>query len=163
MASMSISETSFDNMKEGAMETNQKDFKNQIMSAAKHGELVVRNPVNKLPYIPKVRRDFFEVISVTDINAWLEKSGVDYRLNNDGEPLQEKGRRDKQISSIIQQAEAFEYSPLSIPYGGKKKIKDECLKDSALFTDSSFDHAWKEARRQKMIEVDNIVSYRKPS
>ena len=51
------------------------------MSAARHGALTVRNPTSKLPYIPETRRDFYEVISVTDINAWLVKSGVDYKLN----------------------------------------------------------------------------------
>ncbi|SNX61208.1 hypothetical protein SAMN06296273_2663 [Nitrosomonas ureae] len=80
ISALGIPETSFENMKEGMIEASQKVFNNQIMSAAKEGELVVRNPANKLPYIPTTRRDFFEVISVTDINAWLEKNGVLYRL-----------------------------------------------------------------------------------
>ncbi|PTQ86474.1 hypothetical protein [Nitrosomonas ureae] len=81
ISSLGISEASFENMKESMIEASQKVFNNQIMSAAKEGKLVVRNPANKLPYIPTTRRDFFEVISVSEINAWLEKSGVDYKLN----------------------------------------------------------------------------------
>lgn len=70
-------------------------------------------------------------------------------------------RREKQVAAIVQQATAFEYPLLSIPYGGKNKIKDECLKDLSLFTDASFDHAWKKAKKEGLIEVDNVDSYRK--
>lgn len=78
-----------------------------------------------------------------------------------GESAIEK-RRNMQIAAIIKQANKLEYPLLSIPYGGKRKIKDACLNDLNLFTDAGFDHAWKEARKKGLIEVDNVASYRKP-
>jgi hypothetical protein len=74
-----------------------------------------------------------------------------------------KGRRQKQIDAILQQAKDLKYSLLSIPKGGKVKIKKECLKDNALFTDSGFDHAWREASKKGLVRVADFEKYCKPA
>lgn len=97
MESWDIPETEFDNRRMGKIASQQKSFINRLNDARNQGHLTVREPENKLPYSPKIKRDFFEVISVTDLNAWLEKSGVDYRLKakNQGEPKQLKSEADE--------------------------------------------------------------------
>lgn len=54
----------------------------QLSSAAQRGELVVRPPQTLLPYIPETRRDFDELVSIADLNGWLEKQGARYRLGS---------------------------------------------------------------------------------
>ena len=80
MESLGIPETKFNEMKAGAIEARQKSFIDRLNDARRQGSITVREPGSKLPYSPKTQRNFFEVIGVSDLNAWLEKSGVDYRL-----------------------------------------------------------------------------------
>lgn len=82
-------------------------------------------------------------------------------LHNEQNETQKLGRRDKQVSAIVKTAKAFEYDLQSIPYGGKKKIKDKCLDDAKLFTDATFEKVWQEAKRRKLIEVENVETYRR--
>lgn len=53
----------------------------QMMQAASDGTLPVRHPHTDLPYAPETRRDFYELVTPADVNAWLEKQGAPYRLN----------------------------------------------------------------------------------
>jgi len=69
-------------------------------------------------------------------------------------------RIDQRVNAIVKTAKAFEFDLQSIPYGGKRKIKDKCLNDVRLFTDSTFDKAWQKAKRQGLIEVENAEKYR---
>ncbi|MCA0187497.1 MAG: hypothetical protein LCH90_16175, partial [Proteobacteria bacterium] len=55
------------------------------------------------------------------------------------------GRKERQIMSIVECARSCGYEPLLIPRGGKKQIKERCLQETKLFTDSAFDDAWKQA------------------
>jgi len=74
-------------------------------------------------------------------------------------PDEDQGRRDKQIAKIIEECEKRGVDPLDIPTGEKGEIKDECLKVMDLFTDSGFDHAWKEANGRKVIRVRDKEKY----
>jgi hypothetical protein len=65
------------------------------------------------------------------------------------------GRRKQQFEIILAVVAALEYEPLQIPDGGKAKIKTACLKRPALFTDSSFDHAWKQAVSDGLVRMEN--------
>ncbi len=101
-----------------------------------------------------------------DIQGLVTTIGAPKKINAGDRNQSETGatkRSDNQVDAIVKQAIAFGYPPLSIPYGGKKKIKDVCLKDLNLFTDDGFDHAWKKAKKKGLIEVDNVNSYRKIS
>lgn len=57
-------------------------IRQSIFDAAVQEKLTVRNPRTGLPYIPEKRRDFYERVSIEDLNIWLEQSGVDYRLGD---------------------------------------------------------------------------------
>ena len=59
----------------------ERKLRDSIFEAAARGELTVRDPQTGLPSTSKVRRDFYGQISITDLNAWLERQGVDYRLD----------------------------------------------------------------------------------
>lgn len=62
---------------DGARDT----LKKQMMQAASDGTLTVRNPHTDLPYKPGTGRDFYELVTPADVNAWLEKQGAPYRWN----------------------------------------------------------------------------------
>jgi len=70
-------------------------------------------------------------------------------------------RREQQYEMILVVIDALAYQPLAIPTGGKSKIKGICLKRLKLFTDSSFDHAWKEGANKglfKLLESEKFAS-----
>ncbi|MBT9096978.1 hypothetical protein KFZ76_04525 [Methylovulum psychrotolerans] len=69
------------------------------------------------------------------------------------------GRRDNQIKLICEIALRLGYEQLAIPEGGKVCIKGECLKSPQLFTNASFDHAWKEANKRNVISMQNKEKY----
>jgi hypothetical protein len=65
----------------------------------------------------------------------------------------DEGRRNKQIAMMLDVAKELGYQPLSIPCGGKAKMKKLCCEIAPrLFTETGFDHAWKEAKGQIGIE-----------
>jgi hypothetical protein len=55
----------------------------RIFDAAEEGKLQVRDPQTGLAYVPKDRSYHHERINVSDLNQWLEESGVPYRLGDD--------------------------------------------------------------------------------
>lgn len=61
------------------------------------------------------------------------------------EEASEPKRGERQVLAILEEAKRLSIDPLAVPRGGKKALKDACLRDTALFTDSGFDHAWKNA------------------
>lgn len=67
-----------------------------------------------------------------------------------------KDRRVRQICKVISN---LGYRPLDIPDGGKQIIKKECLHDARHFTDSTFDAAWKVARKLGRIKTHNHDKY----
>lgn len=58
------------------------------------------------------------------------------------------GRKERQIMSIVECARSCGFEPLLIPRGGKQQIKERCLQETQLFTDSAFDDAWKQATQE---------------
>lgn len=107
-----------------------------------------------------------------DICMWspfasaVHKIEKEDRSKGKAEPEQPKPQKqtriiDNRVNAIVKQATVLEYDLQSIPYGGKKKIKDKCLNDARLFTESTFDKAWQEASRQGLVKVENVENYRK--
>lgn len=73
----------------------------------------------------------------------------------------EPSRIETRIETILDVVHEFGYDPLCIPYGGKSKIKKRCSEEHfALFKTAGFDHAWKEASKRKIVEVENADQYR---
>ena len=86
--------------------------------------------------------------------------------NSLSEPLQEiskeTGRRNLQLDTICKIAVELGYSDLlALPEEAKKKIKTECLKNTTLFSDSGFEHAWKAANKDNLISIQNKKKYLK--
>lgn len=60
---------------DGARDT----LKNQLMQAARDGLLTVRHPHTDAPYRPDTVRDFYELVTPADVNAWAARGGVSWR------------------------------------------------------------------------------------
>lgn len=66
------------------------------------------------------------------------------------------------IDAIISAAEALRYDPMSIPYGGKREIKERCLLmlgEPCRFTESTFVQAWKKASQAGLLSVQDKDIY----
>lgn len=67
----------------------------------------------------------------------------------------------QRIEKIIEAANSLEYDIQSIPYGGKSTIKAICLKDTKLFTVSTFNAAWKESKKPPYyLQVEHVNKYK---
>lgn len=53
----------------------------RMMEAARDGSLTVRDPHTDLPYRPAVVREFWELVTPADVNAWLARCDARYRWN----------------------------------------------------------------------------------
>ena len=121
----------------------------------------IKNPDTPCNWIAWAKRKGFDTDHLDHFKNIQESTTISDTPKKIGESDTER-RRNKQIAAIITQANELDYPLAAIPYGGKRKIKDACLKDLSLFTDAGFDHAWKEAKKKGLIEVDNVASYRTP-
>jgi hypothetical protein len=78
-------------------------------------------------------------------------------LDDDAMPLKKTERR---LLFITSAARTLDYELLAIPDGGKKRIRVACLKDSGLFTPSTFEYAWKVARNRELVKLLNNDKYK---
>jgi len=78
----------------------------RIFDAAEQGKVQVRDPQTGIAYVPKDPTDHHERISVSDLNQWLEESGVPYRLGEDSvastSATTVTGRQDINRSMVMQ-------------------------------------------------------------
>jgi hypothetical protein len=79
-------------------------------------------------------------------------------------PLQLAGkdelkRREYQHEVILAVIAALNFHPQQIPDGGKAKIRNACLTRPRIFTDASFDHAWKDGIRNQLFRLANHEKY----
>lgn len=58
-------------------------FLDQLEEAAQRGEIAIRDPHTCLPIQSPQARTFWELVTPTDVNAWLEKQAAPYRWNAD--------------------------------------------------------------------------------
>lgn len=112
-------------------------------------------------FLPKNKKNIFlelcnELLTAESIYLAKTKNGG---VELEPSAVKKKGTRDMQIDEILKQAESLQYNPLSIPYGGKTKIRKRCLENLNLFTASGFEHAWREAKKRKLIEVADKEKY----
>lgn len=66
----------------------------------------------------------------------------------------------RRIAVIVETARKLGYDPIKVAWGGKAATERECLKNPALFTPATFDTAWKAARKEGLVEVENVEIYR---
>ena len=73
-----------------------------------------------------------------------------------------KNKVSLRVEEIYNAAKEKFDNPLNIPYRGKTELREMlCDKMPNLFTTSTFDSAWKEARRENLVEVENSSQYKK--
>jgi len=68
---------------------------------------------------------------------------------------EKQSRREIQHEIILAVIAALNYEKMQIPDGGKAKIKKACLTRPGLFTDASFEHAWKAGVRKRYFRLAN--------
>jgi hypothetical protein len=170
MSSIGIPETEFSKLRMAAIESRQKFFIDRLNDARKQGYIAVRDLHTKLPYTPKIERDFYEVMSLHDINVFLKNNGADYRLDT----LDETSRFSKQESEFVglqvqQEHEILRiikdelgFDPFNLPAleKGKAGVKSAVRKKlnirSRLFKSMDvFNKAW-----QRMLD-NGLISYQK--
>lgn len=125
-------------------------IRKRLIEAAERGKLTVRDPQTGLPYTPETRRDFYERISIEDLNKWFEDSGVEYRLAIAGEEanVSNKPALREQEQVILNKLHELNYDPKSLPKSraGTKGVKHEiriALNENPLFAGSTvFEKAW---------------------
>ena len=66
-------------------ESGQQILLMQLLDAAKDGTLIVRHPLTYLPYRPKQYCEYFERVSVSDLNRYFEAAGASWRLDKGDE------------------------------------------------------------------------------
>lgn len=93
-----------------------------------------------------------------------ELTDFESRISEASEKLEsasqvELGRRDQQHETILAIIAALDFDPLKIPDGGKAKIRTACLTRPRIFTDSSFDHAWKAGVNANLLRMANHEKY----
>jgi hypothetical protein len=69
----------------GWHEGEQGTLSKRLLDAARDGTLTVRHPHTDLPYPPKEYCEYYEKVSVPDLNRYFESMGVQWRLDVDGE------------------------------------------------------------------------------
>lgn len=69
------------------------------------------------------------------------------------------GRRGQQHEVILAVIVALKFKPQEIPDGGKAAIKSICLTRPRLFTDASFDHAWKAGLKDELFKLASHQKY----
>ncbi|MDD2872757.1 MAG: hypothetical protein PHG21_03925 [Azoarcus sp.] len=94
-------------------------------------------------------RDWHERIFVAPIGG--------SSVQEDADPI--KGKASRQVDAILKAAEELGFSLMAVPRGGKSQIMNMCLADPKMFTESSFDHAWKAARKLGLIKTEGHESY----
>ena len=141
-------------------------LENALLEAASSRALVVRHPHTDLPKTDGDVRAFYELVTPSDVNAWLEKQGAPYRWSvarpemkpepqaatpAPAKPLQRGSAQDAMILTAIRKAG---HNPLALPVNepGKAGVKAEirnALRNEKLLTGSTvFDKAWERLRKQ---------------
>lgn len=85
--------------KYGFNENTTNTMREQLSAAAERGDVTVRHPHTLLPYTPNPRRDFYELVSLSDLNAWLKTQGAEYQLDITEQAQQELSDEDQANAS----------------------------------------------------------------
>lgn len=100
--------------------------------------------------------------SVEDYCKMKEQQLEPASVKDEIEDQTDNGRRNDQIDFIIKTTKELKYDDLlNIPEGGRAKIKENCLKNKSLFTESGFKRAWTEAGNRGLIRMKDKQKYLK--
>ena len=164
-------------------------FEDALNAAIEHGDLAATSQVithryqgvaaygNMSPPPVRITHVTKYVVQKDEFRRWLEAEGLplprwwfsdeeesaEPELNLQSESIKPSspGKRERQIAAIIEALRAEGHDPMNIPEKVKGKLRDQLInRRSDLFTPSGFDHTWKEATKNKRIQVANIQKYR---
>jgi hypothetical protein len=69
------------------------------------------------------------------------------------------GRRQQQLDAILDIIRELEYQPMEIPLGGKAKIRSILLNRRDIFTERSFEHAWRFGAKSRLFGIVNVERF----
>jgi hypothetical protein len=106
---------------------------------------IIRGQFNYIKFIHSFNNWYFGFSVLATIEL-LSKFSISRNVSNSdlAGDVNTAGKRDQQFQIILAVIDTLNYEALEIPTGGKTNIKNICLKRVRLFTDSAFDHAWKD-------------------
>ena len=149
-----------------------------LEQAVLDGSLPVYPPGSKIKYQPKIIGAFYEETHWDDLNKWLKvchprivwsfPKPTDHKKTLDFDNHTEKPSDGSNKSKIEERAEIIGQAakdkfddPLKIPIGGKKELSNElCGNRPKLFTPSTFDAAWKAAKKNGLVEMEDVEQFK---
>ena len=118
-------------------------------------ELVSLSDIFKLEEAENALKDEY-----AKIEAAIQNQTRITQLNGAKVEQKKFSKTDLRINGILKTIKSEMLNPLDIPYGGKAKIKARCLDNPELFTDATFDKAWKKASKEGLVSVKDKEKYR---
>ena len=129
----------------------------RLVEAASSGTLAVRDPLTDLPYQPRELHTFYELVSTSDLDAWLKKQCVSYRLSDaaaDKSPSARPPSQQRfQEEAILRVIRDLGLDPLALPSNerGKPGVKTD-VRAKLGFSSAVFNKAWERLRSQRDIQ-----------
>lgn len=145
-------------------------LRQQMMQAAHDGRLTVRHPHTALAYRPDTVRDFYELVTPADVNAWLQLDpGSMLRWNatesapvtgeappsvDDAAHIEPVARWQAQEQTILNKLRELDYSPCALPKseawtkGVKSKVRAAIGSKGMWHSAKVFDKAWERLRER---------------
>ncbi len=140
-------------------DSNLEALEAEMISAINDGSLPKRSRKTGMVIAPDTS-DLLALVTVEDVNRWLEKKGVRYRwklqanapapvVNATGAPPLKQRSQEARILELLK---AQSYDPINLAQrvpgkpGPKAEIRTLALTEPKLFTKSSFDKAWERLR-----------------
>lgn len=118
-------------------------------------------PAGSLPVFEKTGKEQNYKVRLTEFAIWAQSNGWNIPKNfpQTSNSQIKQGRRKQQIEIIKNTIQKLCFDPLSIPDNGKAKIKEICLNQQHVFTDSGFEHAWKAGLKASFFRLANHNRY----
>ena len=134
-------------------------------------KLPVHSPGSSATYRPTTVRTFYEEAYWDDLNEWLERTHrrLVWRFE---EPTSKShstsatpysttiNKIDKRVQWIKVNASTMFSDPQSIPEGGKSELRKFACANAKLFSESTFDAAWKKAKSLGYVEMADVEKYK---
>ena len=103
-----------------------------------------------------IPRELIQLLEVNDHDA----TDDEINASHEDSAVESQNRIERRLLIIEGVILGLGYNPKKIPTGGKQEIKNACLKDRKHFTESTFDYAWKAARRRELVKMAEHNKFR---
>jgi hypothetical protein len=142
--------------KQGWHDSARDSLRRQLVEAARSGVLIIRHPHTELPHRPDVVRDFYDLVTVADVNQWLQSVAAPYRLNTEHGAAENSDDRPRQRSAvqdaaILRTITQLGHDPTALPKNkrGKPGVKAavRAKLSDAMWQGTVFNKAWDRLRK----------------